>query len=910
MADHAAINTREMTAMLAYMEKAVGAGTEQERDDILSAGIVAWGREFINVLSYAAEQHPDPWAPMMDAANARFARWLGGAKLTDRADEDERRALAALEVADLSPSLARLPVEALRRLPGDHPLRLARLDAALSRLRDHLETAEGADDVDTRLITLAALLAGATSPEQEDALVEEGEELLPRATDEASIENFRVAAGHIYSSRMIRARDAGDTAAVPALVRRARRLLDPLVDKMAKDGNGYGLTLAGIVIEMDDDADQALDRYLQALQTQLSEDKRLATLTAVLRTGVLSGRYHEVVQHARETLDGLVLRYATEPDPRRTAEHRSDLDRALANVCASCTALGDLDLLLWALEVTSSARLRHRMAIRRGRSGPRIRTLEAALWSAERGISVMPTGRDVRGEGRAAASLTVVARLREAHRSEAERHRGELATPTVAEVAARLHTHEGVVVLGAGQWGTALLLIGPPGGDEPRTEPEGDILPTSLADWAAAFASDDPPGWAYVLGAPWEYDGMPGADRRAALERAIHEADAEVGPRLADWATVHDLRRLWVVAHGVLGLLPWWAVPSLCHLDVRPAATLAMLPRARGAARLAGPTLVVGNATGDLPAADVEAGSVAARLGRRGLPTTVLSSADSTEDVVTRATAGARVLHFCGHATSDMTDSTRSALHLRPDPHWSTPTVADDFETLAAVAQWDDQGEAIRTAEVEVAGPGGHEQRALLREENLQGAVTLRHLEHSQTGTLQAVFADDRLVRLAELWSAGDMAVSGALRDLRIAVLSACQSGGGGLDLGSDELGGLPAAMMLAGVRSIVCTAWTVDDVLSALTADLFWELLCAHDDGVVDLYAVVGQVRTTLAEMPREDAVRRIDTLREAAPAGRTRFVLEAAAAGLGPGRPFARPYDWAPLFVVGEPLVTWRSS
>jgi hypothetical protein len=115
---------------------------------------------------------------------------------------------------------------------------------------------------------------------------------------------------------------------------------------------------------------------------------------------------------------------------------------------------------------------------------------------------------------------------------------------------------------------------------------------------------------------------------------------------------------------------------------------------------------------------------------------------------------------------------------------------------------------------------------------------------------------------------------------------------------------------MLAGVRSIVCTAWTVDDVLSALTSDLFWELLCANDDGVVDLHAIVGQVRVTLAELSREDAVARIDTLRAAAPAGRTRFVLEAAAAGLRPGRPFARPYDWAPLFVVGEPLVTWRAS
>ena len=49
--------------------------------------------------------------------------------------------------------------------------------------------------------------------------------------------------------------------------------------------------------------------------------------------------------------------------------------------------------------------------------------------------------------------------------------------------------------------------------------------------------------------------------------------------------------------------------------------------------------------------------------------------------------------------------------------------------------------------------------------------------------------------------------------------MSACQSGGGGLAYGSDEFVGLPAALTLGGVRSVVCTAWTVDDVLPALAA-------------------------------------------------------------------------------------------
>jgi hypothetical protein len=906
MTDGPPVNAREMRAMVGFLQRVVTAESEQERDDALGEGIVAWGKEFINVLTFAVEQDSERWQPIRDVAINRYTAWLGGAELTRRADEDERRAIAALEAAERSPTLARLAVEALQKLPAEHPLRRDRLDSAVALM---LEDSEATDDVDTRLMRLASMLDQATSDEQEDALVQEGEGLLPQGSDDGSIRTFRLAASTVFMRRLIEARDGRDDDAVHGLAVRVRQLLDPVIDVLVAQRDSYALTIAGLAHELDDDVGPALELYLQALEGELPERQRMNTLTAVLRAGVLTARHEPVLRFARETLDSLVLLYATEPDPERAMELREDVDRALENVATSCAATGDLDMLLWALEATSSARLRHRMAIRKGRAGPRIRKLEAALWSAERGLGGGPGDRRLVREGRSASSLTAVARLREAHRREAEQHQEALATPSVGDVAARLRHDEGIAVLGTGKWGTAVLLLRAAQAEEPNL-PEGEILPKTLSDWSDSLASEDPPGWAYVVGAPWEYDGLPRADRRAALERALDGAEAEVGPKLADWVRRHDLQHLWVVAHGVLGLLPWWAVPSLRGLDVRYVPTLAMLPRARGAAWLGGPTVVVGNATGDLLAADAEASGVAARLRACGLPAAVLPVADNTEDAVTAATTGSRILHFSGHATSEMTDSTRSALHLRPDRRWSAPEIADELQDLVATANWRDSAEGVRTAEVELPAGNGRTRPGLLREEALEGGITLRHLEHSQTGTLHAVYVDGRLVRLAELWSAGDMAVSGALRELRLAVLSACQSGGGGLSIGSDELGGLPAAMMLAGVRSIVCTAWTVDDVLSAVSADLFWELLCSHEDGVVDLYGVVGQVRALLADMPREDAVRRIDGLRSGALAGRTRFLLEAAAARLSPGRPFARPYDWAPLFVLGEPLLAWRKS
>ncbi|GAA4360556.1 CHAT domain-containing protein [Angustibacter luteus] len=919
MTDRPPINVRETRAMTGFLRDAVEAGSEQERDAALDAGIVAWGREFVDLLRFAAGEAPDPWQPVLDAGLTRLLRWLGGAVLTARADEDERRAIVALEVAELTPALARLAVEALRRLPAGHPLRREHLDVALARARRHLVDPQTDDEVEGRLLTLGSLIDQDPDGEDVDDLVAEGERLLPRGRDPFSRRAFRMAAGAVFMGRLIASRDAEDRAGVTDAARRVHELLDPVVEGLTEAGDATALPLAALAYELDDDEGAALDLYLRALDGEhaeaLTEEQRLTALTAVLRTGVLVGRHEPVTAFARETLGRLVFRYATEPDPQRAGEQREAVDAALANIGSACAATGDLDLLLWALETTSSARLRYRRAIRQGRSAASIRKLEAALWSAERGTGGTGSSgggsgdRELRREGRAARQVTAVARLREAHRREALRHRRELAVPTADEVSGRLRRGEGVAVLGAGRWGTAVLLLegaGPPDGEAVG----GGVLDEPLHAWANTLGSDDPAGWAYAVGLPWAFDTLAGADRRAALERALAKADEQVGRLLLAWSGERGLDRVWLVPHGILGLLPWWAVPSLRGLDVRQVACLAMLPSARGAAQLRGPAVVVGNATGDLPAASAEAGSVAARLRARGVPVADLPVDECTEDGVAAAVSGARLLHFCGHATSEMTDSARSALHVRPDPRWSGPSVLEELDRLVAGASWRGEPDEARSAEVRLDDGTGPPLPGLLREEDVGGGVTLRHLEHGPAGTLQAVYVGDRLVRLAELWSAGDMAVSGALRDVRLAVLSACQSGGGALSLGSDELGGLPAAMLLAGVRSIVCTAWTVDDVLAAVSADLLWELLCAQPSGLVDLYVLVGEVRDRLAQLSRDDAARRIGDLRAAAPDGRTRFRLEAAAAGLAPGRPFARPFEWAPLYVVGEPLVRWRPA
>src|SRR5262249_20829719 len=162
------------------------------------------------------------------------------------------------------------------------------------------------------------------------------------------------------------------------------------------------------------------------------------------------------------------------------------------------------------------------------------------------------------------------------------------------------------------------------------------------------------------------------------------------------------------------------------------------------------------------------------------------------------------------------------ALHAHPDNGFAGQAGAALIEELAARADWQAGADGLREAELNlsVAGPT---QTVRLGEETPAADKGPPPLGHRPPRTHVAGDAGGRRIQLAELGSAGDMAVSGALRGVRLAVLSACQTGGGGLGWGPDEFAGLPAALTLAGVRTVVCTAWKVDDALAALAVDLLW---------------------------------------------------------------------------------------
>jgi CHAT domain-containing protein len=152
------------------------------------------------------------------------------------------------------------------------------------------------------------------------------------------------------------------------------------------------------------------------------------------------------------------------------------------------------------------------------------------------------------------------------------------------------------------------------------------------------------------------------------------------------------------------------------------------------------------------------------------------------------------------------------------------------------------------------------------------------------------------------LWRAGDILVQGSLEGCGLAFLCACSSGLGAIE-SLDEASGLPAALDLAGVHSVVSTGWPVPDTLAVLFADEFYARALPKDAQALDVVAAVRGAAAALRTMERTDAADRVEALAARAVDAASRFRLKSYARRLRAGapRPFEHPFDWGAFYVTG---------
>jgi CHAT domain-containing protein len=109
--------------------------------------------------------------------------------------------------------------------------------------------------------------------------------------------------------------------------------------------------------------------------------------------------------------------------------------------------------------------------------------------------------------------------------------------------------------------------------------------------------------------------------------------------------------------------------------------------------------------------------------------------------------------------------------------------------------------------------------------DRLTGAATCTHLHFATHGRHSWEDAGNSALSLADgaSLSAGEIAGGLRLGAVRLAVLSACETGLTELGRTLDEYSGLPASLLAAGAGAVVSTLWTVDDATTALLVGEFY---------------------------------------------------------------------------------------
>jgi tetratricopeptide (TPR) repeat protein/CHAT domain-containing protein len=881
----------------------------------LIEGLLDYGRKFVALVNTEAQTDPNRFLALSDQLRELQTRWLGGESFSDRADEDDLRARHALWAAEQVPGLARLAAKSVLELPADHPLRdvAAVREALLHQLRGAIRSELGAAysfDAAQRASLALSAIAGLMTHELVPAdrlvsLFEAGTRLLETPGVQPD-HQFRLDAVPYVRARSVEAAKAGNQTEAERWDAAGRTLLRPVLDAET-DPQKTGM-LRLILSDFGDDAENFTGILQELVASTAPEaglggdrERKLAIFSRLMsaQRSFANGEFSEVVGAITPVLPSVTELYLSAVADADVSEYGSWFSQACQLLALSHAHLGEWDRAVTHIDQCKSLRFRYQSALRAAPGGARVIELEAALYAHDRGIASLPPDLD-QDPGRG-VQASPQSRLLEAYRQvRTSLSPDDMDSPGIAGIAGLLGEEEAVAVLGlcSSPVGVLLAVICPGDAHVPTGR---EVLSTSTAQKLVKSFIEPASGWLIALTTP----GI-GVEPRPALRQLTEVVDSVIGAPLRRMLADRTVRRLTVIPHSLLHLVPFWALPSLEGLVVVAAPSAAQFVKQRSQRpTISRGSLVVGNPTGDLDFAALEAQRVAARLRAAGFEAKLLEREHATEREISEGLVGASVFHFSGHGLSEMFRPLLSGLEARPDARSLGEEGADPLPPLAAAAAWQPMQDNERRADL----PDG---RCLYEHVYpVTDRIELR-LESGDRGTLRGryVWEDDeegrygRCLRLAELLTAGDLLQEKALRDCDFVFLSSCNAGLGGLSPDIDEFAGLPAALQLAGASIVVSPLWPVDEVNAALFADLFYAEM-ASAAGEVDVPALVGEVRVQMRRMDAEEAADRIEGL--AAEAGTllesTLLSARALKVRQRPEPPFEQAFDWAAFHAVGTP-------
>jgi tetratricopeptide (TPR) repeat protein len=864
---------------------------DEERRAILSDAVVEFGFRLGMSLSYLVSQSEsdERFRTWLDESRDLLIQWLGGERLTARVDETERRGVVAAEMlreistGRMSPGLIRLAADRALELPEDHPAR----DVATARDAVAVAVDQARAERDPELLVgCAATVANHELRDESETigLFAEARGVVGDV-EEMSQETFGLAEASWHLLRTIDARDREDVDQRSEHAAAGRAALGPLLER--DPSSVRFLLILAVLDDADENLAAAAETYRSIADAAESPEIRQSALTQEGRLRNVLGDDERAVEALSAVLPTLRDSYVTAVLAEDVADTGEAYSKAGRNLTHSLARSGRSREAFKTLDELRSLRFRYRQVLRAGDTGRALLELETQIYAADRGVA--EAGDE--GDDQIDRLVRKATLLRERYRrllppvSDAA-----LASPDPESVAGALRDGEAVVFLGVTTDGTIVGGLGP-----------------HLSDGLELGLRDDWPiqRWVDLLLAGIEVwagqvDTWASATRTAATT-FLRSVDDDLGPVLRH--AVGDARRLFVVPHGLLHLVPWRELPSFRDREVIAYPSLAQLMRVLGAPPrlLTGHVAVISDPTRDLHLSSLEAARVAHHLSPAFGAPRLLAEAAATEEAVGDAVRGACIVHLSAHGRSSPDDPESSGVFLAP----AEPFDRDPFsEWVASVPVWRSPEEGRRLGDVPDVG------RITETTLDEEAGVFERVLERGPSSTLVAHYRDGSLRALAERWSAGDILVTDVFSGCGLAVLSACETAGVGLSVTLDEFSGLPAALALAGVGTVVASEWPVPEGLAALFVDMFYEGLAGairHGAGVrapvVDVVSLVARITRDLRAMSAADALDRLSSLKEGIDDPSVRLRLEAYAMRVGSAgaHPFKHPFDCATFTAFG---------
>ena len=883
---------------------AAAAGDAGARSALIAEGLLNFGADFFRGVTTARKNDRQTYDKLYEEMLSSSFAWLSGTRFGDRADEDARRARFALWFGSLKPGLARMAARAVFRLPAGHPdrdvngvgrLLLKQLQFAVER---RIPVASALDAIG------GFLQLDLGSPERSLALIAAGRRILEREALLTQNDNFR----GVAAACLLRFADEAERSSREDDAVWQRAEAHEIVDSLKTVATpGQDELLVRSVLTRSGEGEERTN----LLRPLFQKDGPLDDIALFAVRKEASDRYHrrqyrDVISLLTPLLPVFEEHYLTAVDSARIESAGSQLSDALMWTAFSHAQLGEWREALQLVDQSKSLRVRFERALRESLGAERLLTLQAAIQALDRGLPVdVPLPAVDAASDPVGARLSIQSRMVEAYRAQRGGvTSGRLEGMDVAEVAGCVGDSHAALILAVG--GGAELLAALITGNDTVNPWAASLLPSHVHRAITRTIVDAGSGWLVAVNTTGLIK-----DPAGSLDKALAVLDAAIGQPVAEAMSQLGLSSLVVVAHEHLHMIPFWALPAFASFDVMMVPSARDLVSLRAApVSIRGRALVVANPTLDLKSADAEGAVVSDALRAVGFEVEEVHRADATESALTARVTGRAILHFAGHARSDPFRPLQSSLEVHPDSALAGAT-GDSMMAMAQAASFGAMTDNERWADIPGVG------RLYERVFPVSRRAEYR-LEHGLRGTLLAQCAMDdgagpdhrELVRLSELWSAGDLITSQLLAGCGLVFLSSCEAGRGRFSVGMDEYAGLPAALELAGAGAIICPLWRVDDVMSAVFAHLFYEQLLAAP-GVIDLGSLVSHTRSMLRLMTAPEASRRVRALAARADRPGTRFSLEARATRIEKdgGMPFAHPLSWAAFHVVGANRVSFTA-